>query len=188
MKIKLIAFVLFLLASTSICLGQNRRSGAEKEFKLLATTKTSTMQKELNQASTQGFRVIVGSPTSGSEMVVFLSRDGTAKEPFRYKLIATRRTGTMQKELNELADDGYRLIPSTMIAKEQLFGGIEIVMIMELPPKVKRKYQYRLLATNRTSTLQREVTEAKEAGYVVVGMVSRGEHMVVMERETDLSP
>jgi hypothetical protein len=39
-----------------------------------------------------------------------------------------------------------------------------------------------LLATNLTSTLQKEVTEAKDAGFVIIGMVSRGEHMVVMDK------
>ena len=91
----------------------------------------------------------------------------------------------MQKELNEAAAAGFRLLPSTMIAKKQLLGSVEIVSIMERPPIVRKQYEYKLLATNRTSTLQKEVTEAKEAGYTLVGMVSRGEHMVIMERETD---
>ena len=57
-------------------------------------------------------------------------------------------------------------------------------MIMEQPPKVVHQYEYKLLATSRTSTLQKEVTEAVAAGFVIVGMVSRDEHMVVMERAT----
>jgi hypothetical protein len=157
------------------------------QYKLLATTRTSTMQKEINETAAQGYRIIVGAPTSGSEMALFLSRDGTVKDPYEYKLLATTRTGTMEKELNEAADAGFRLIPSTMIAKKQLFGGIEVVMIMERSPKVTKKYEYKLLATNRTSTMQKEVTEAKNAGYIVVGMVSRDEHMVVMEREVALT-
>jgi hypothetical protein len=55
---------------------------------------------------------------------------------------------------------------------------------MEKPPKVTQMYEYKLLATTLTSTLQKEVNEAKEAGFVVVGMVSRGEHMIIMERES----
>jgi hypothetical protein len=158
------------------------------QYKLLATTRTSTMQKEINETAAQGYRIIVGAPTSGSEMALFLSRDGTVKDPYEYKLLATTRTGTMQKELNEAADAGFRLIPSTMIAKKQMFGGIEVVMIMERIPNHKKQYEYKLLATNRTSTMQKEVTEAKNAGFLVVGMVSRDEHMVVMEREVVLTP
>jgi hypothetical protein len=155
------------------------------EYKLLATIKTSTMQKEIDQVSARGYRILVGSPTSGSEMAVFMKREGTVEAPFKYKLLATTRTATMQKELNQMAADGYRLIPSTMIAKEQLFGGIEIVMILERPPVLTKRYEYKLLATSLTSTLQKEVTQSQTDGFRIVGMVSRGEHMVVMERETD---
>jgi hypothetical protein len=169
------------MATTVFCAAQDA-STVPDDYKLLATTKTSTMQKELNQAAAEGYRVLVGAPTSGSEMALFLSKDGTVEEPYSYKLLATTRTGTMQKELNELAGQGFRLIPSTMIAKEQLFGGTEIVMIMEKSPGEQSFFEYKLLATNRTSTLQKEVREAKDAGYLIVGMVSRGEHMVVMER------
>jgi hypothetical protein len=155
------------------------------QYKLLATTRTGTMQKEIDEVSAQGYRILVGSPTSGSEMAVFLSREGTPEQQYKYKLLATTRTGTMNKELNEMADQGFRLIPSTMIAKAQLLGTVEIVMIMERPPVVTKQYEYKLLATTLTSTLQKEVTEAQDAGFRIVGMVSRGEHMVVMEREID---
>lgn len=155
------------------------------QYKLLATTRTGTMQKEIDEVSAQGYRILVGSPTAGSEMAVFLSLDGSKEQPYKYKLLATTRTGTMNKELNEMADAGFRLIPSTMIAKAQLLGGVEIVMLMERPPVVSKQYEYKLLATTRTSTLQKEVTEAQDAGYKIVGMVSRGEHMVVMEREVE---
>jgi len=175
-----------VLVLTGSSFGQD--APKDVEYKLLATTRTSTMQKELNEAADQGYRVLVGAPTSGSEMAVFLAREGTPEEPYQYKLLATTRTGTMQKELNEAADAGFRLIPSTMIAKAQLFGGVEIVLIMEKLPKVKNMYEYKLLATTLTSTLQKEVTEAKDAGFTIVGMVSRGEHMVIMERESPLKP
>jgi hypothetical protein len=83
-----------------------------------------------------------------------------------------------------MAADGYRLIPSTMIAKAGMIS-MEIVMILEKPPVVSKQYEYKLLATTLTSTLQKEVTEAQGEGFRIVGMVSRGEHMVVMERESD---
>lgn len=174
----------FAFLATPAVLAQTK-SAEEPHYKLLATRRTGTMQKEIDEVSAQGYRILVGSPTSGTEMAVFLSREGTPENPFKYKLLATTRTGTMNKEINELADGGYRLIPSTMIAKPQMLGGVEIVMIMERPPVLRKQYEYKLLATTLTSTLQKEVTEAQDAGFKIVGMVSRGEHMVVMEREMD---
>src|SRR5436305_11073741 len=104
-RVLLISFIL-LAAASSICVGQDT-----PKYKLLATTRTSTMQKEIDEMAAQGYRILVGAPTSGSEMTLFLSLEGTAADPYKYKLLATTRTGTMQKELNEAADAGYRLIP-----------------------------------------------------------------------------
>jgi len=184
MKKKLFSVLLVVLVASVSAFAQDAED--DVEYKLLATTRTKTMQKELKQAAAQGYRIKVGAPTSGSEMAVFLAREGSVADPYEYKLLATRRTSTMQKELNKMSDEGFRLIPSTMIAKKQLIGGDEIVVIMERPPNATVKYEYKLLATTRTSTLQKEVTEAKEAGYVLVGMVSRDEHMVIMERVSPL--
>lgn len=180
---KTIIFAFFLAASSGLCFGQDPKT-ENLQYKLLATIKTSTMQKEIDATAARGYRILVGSPTAGAEMALFLSRDGSVEAPYKYKLLATTRTGTMQKELNEAAANGFRLIPSTMIAKQQLLGGVEIVMILEQAPRVTQQYEYKLLATSRTSTLQKEVTEALAAGFKLVGMVSRGEHMVVMERES----
>lgn len=186
MRNRVLIFVLVTFTFSLIGHAQKDKQNSENlQYKLLATTKTSTMQKEVEEAAQAGYRILVGAPTSGTEMAVFMSKDGTVEAPYKYKLLATTRTGTMQKELNEAADGGFRLLPSTMIAKAQLFGGVEIVMLMERPPRVEKQYEYKLLATTLTSTLQKEVTEAKEAGFVIIGMVSRGEHMVVMERETN---
>lgn len=155
-------------------------------YKLLATTRTSTMQKELDEASAEGYRILTGSPTAGNEMALFLQRVAKPPATYAYKLLATSRTGTMQKELNEVAEGGFRLMPSTMIAKKQVLGSVEIVALLERPPNPEKQYEYKLLATRRTGTLQNEASEAQAAGFVIVGMVSRGEHMVVMERETIL--
>ena len=88
----------------------------------------------------------------------------------------------MQKELQEAASQGFQLLPNTMISKSRTFGGDEIIVVLEKVPGAHEKYNYLLLATTKTSTLQKEMSEAIEEGYEVVGMVSRGEHMVILER------
>ncbi|MFY9553360.1 MAG: hypothetical protein WAV47_01435 [Blastocatellia bacterium] len=156
----------------------------QDRYMLLATTKTSTMQKELDESSAKGYRVVMGSPTSGSEMAILMERAAQPPDTYKYRLLATTRTGTMQKELNEAAQEGYRLLVRTMIAKTQLVGGVEVVVLLERSPKQDKRYEYKLLATTKTSTLQKEVAEAQSEGYVLAGMVSRGEHMVIMEKES----
>ena len=77
MKYRLL-LILVVFAGTAIFgFGQNNRGASDQRYKLLATTKTSTMQKELNKTSAEGYRVLAGSRTSDSEMAVFLSKDGS---------------------------------------------------------------------------------------------------------------
>jgi hypothetical protein len=172
-----------LLTVTGIAIAQ-KSDEADPTYMLLATKRTGTMQKEIDEAASQGYRILMGSPTSGEEMALFMQKTVSSGAGYQYKVLATTRTGTMEKELNELAEQGYRLLPSTMIAKKQMIGAVEIVALLERAPNSNRKYQYKLLATSRTGTLQKEVTEAQSAGFVIVGMVSRGEHMVIVEKES----
>jgi hypothetical protein len=153
-----------------------------ERFLLLATTKTGTMEEELTEAAAAGYRILAGSPTSGDEMVLILEKVATPPDVYEYQLLATTRTGTMQEEIEEAAGRGFRILPSTMISKAQMFGGDEIVLVMEKAPNSAVTYEYRLLATNRTSTMQEEMDQAMVDGFSVVGLASRGEHVVIVEK------
>ena len=118
-------------------------------------------------------------------MALFLERVATPPDTYQYQLLATSRTDTMQEELAEAAAQGFRLLPQTMISKNRRFGGAEVVVVVERSPGGDdQRYEYRLLATVRTSTLQTEVSEALDEGFTIAGMVSRDEHLVIMERDT----
>jgi len=175
--------LVFILSS--VCLLRSGDSDSEmgKRYLLLATSRTKTMQKEITAASEQGFKILMSSPTSGDEMVLLMEKLATPEEPFQYQILATTRTSTMEKELNEAGEEGFKMIPQTMIAKKQVFGGDEIVVVLEKAPKSSSRYTYRFLATQRTSTMEKEILEAEEAGYVLVGICSRSEHMAIMEKE-----
>ncbi len=88
------------------------------------------------------------------------------EQPEKYLLLATNRTGTMQDELNEAGARGYRFAGTQ--GGETSFGGNEAVVIMTLDPDGQR-FQYILLATNRTGTMQSEMNEAPPE-YNFVGM------------------
>ena len=155
-----------------------------QRYLLLATTRTSTMQEELGEAADLGFRIVAGSPTSGDEMALFLERVATPPDTYEYLVLATSRTITMQEEVQEAAARGFRLLPRTLISKSQVFGDDEVVVVLERRPNGGGpRYEYRLLATTLTSTLQDEVTRAIAGGFAIAGLVSRNEHMVILERE-----
>ena len=146
------------------------------DYKVLATNKTSTMQKELNEAAEAGFRIekAMGGESAfgGSEVVVVMSKEKSSapKARFAYKLLATNKTSTMQKELNEAGAEGFEYKDQTVF--KSAFGGDEVVVILEsdrdASPKVR--YEYQLLATQKTSTMQKELLEAGAAGFKFVGL------------------
>ena len=146
------------------------------EYKLLATNKTSTMQKELNEGAQAGFRFVgvMGGETAfgGSEVVVITERcpGDDQRDRFNYKLQATQKTGTMQKELQLAGDEGYEYKGQTVF--ETAFGGREVVVILERDKNVKEvpRYVYKLLATKKTGTMQKELSEVAAQGFRFVGI------------------
>lgn len=161
-------------------------------YKVLATNKTSTMQKEMQEAAEAGYRfaAVMGGETSfgGKEVVVLMQKPATAQGRFEYRLLATSKTSTMQKELQEAADAGYEFIGQTVF--ESLFGGKEVAAILERNSSAptKQRYEYKLIATKKTSTLQKELQEVGDQGFVALGMtvgetaIGGGELVVITRR------
>lgn len=168
-------FGLALCASALLlCLGApTLAQKSAVEYRVLATNKTSTMQKEMQEAAAAGFRFgdVMGGDTAfgGSEVVVIMHKAG-APGQFDYRLLATNKTSTMQKEMQEAGDAGFEYRGQTVF--KSTFGGKEVVAILEKTVGQAKitKYEYRLLATKKTSTLQKELAEAGEAAFEFVGM------------------
>ena len=148
------------------------------EYKLLATNRVTTMEKELKEAAALGFRfdeVVSGNTYwGGAEALVIMSRPrgGEHKQRYEYKLLATSKTSTMQKELQEAGDRGFEHRGETVFKKT---FGTEVMIILERDMEAEpRLWEYKLLATKKTSTMQKEILEAAELGFQFVG-VSVGE-------------
>ncbi len=166
--------VLVMLAAVQ-ALGTALAGSDQYEYLLLATNKTSTMQRELSQGAADGYRfkAVMGGNTAfgGAETVTVMAREQTNQEPGRYKyrLLATNKTSTMQKELQAAGDEGYEYCGQTVF--ETTFGGREVVVILERDTqKQTPRFEYRLLATKKTSTMQKELREAGEGGFELVGL------------------
>lgn len=156
-----------------VCLAAAAQAQSKVEYKVLSTTKTSTMQKEMQEAAAAGFRFsdVMGGSTAigGSEVVVIMTKTADPGA-YEYRLLATNKTSTMQKELQEAGDAGFEYQGQT--AFKSGFGGKEVVTILERAKDAKAppRYEYRLLATSKTSTMQKELTEAGDQGFEFVGM------------------
>ena len=87
----------------------------------------------LQEAGDAGFeavgQTVFSSTFGGDEVVVIVERDADNPAPsYEYKLLATKKTGTLQKELLEAGDAGFDLVGLTV--SKTRFGGTELVSIM----------------------------------------------------------
>lgn len=161
------------------------------DYRVLATSRTGTMEKEMNEAGAAGYKFVsvMGGQTAagGKEVVVLMQKGGdTPAGTFRYKLLATSRTGTMQREMSDAALDGYDYVGQTVF--QSLFGGEEVVSIVERGAQSASAFDYKLVATSRTSTLQRELGQLGADGYQALGMTVGktalgGNELVVIARK-----
>ncbi len=174
MKLKEMTRRLVLMTAAGAALSTASAADGPLEYRILATSKTSTMEKELNEAAADGFRFAkaMGGKTAngGQEVVVAMVKEAGAagRSGFRYRLLATSKTSTMQKEMQSMADEGYEYVDQTVF--QTAFGGREVVVIMEADPSQKGRSNYRLLATTKTSTMQKELQAAGAQGYVLLGL------------------
>jgi len=144
------------------------------EYRVLATNKTSTMEKEMREAGAAGFRFAgtMGGDTAfgGNEVVVVMTRTGAAGPHYVYRLLATTKTSTMQNELQAAGAEGFEYRGQSIFSS--MFGGKEVVVILEQDRDAtsKDRWEYRLLATSKTSTMQRELSDTGAQGFEFVGM------------------
>ena len=146
------------------------------EYRVLSTSKTSTMEKELNEAAESGYVFVSAmggqSAFGGKEVLVVMAKNeaGSDAAPRRYRLLATSKTSTLQKELQQAGDEGFEYRGQTIF--ESAFGGKEVSVILEQSKgSNQRKILYQVLATSKTSTMQKELQQAGSAGFEFLGVM-----------------
>ncbi|MEO8373509.1 MAG: hypothetical protein ABI806_30270 [Candidatus Solibacter sp.] len=166
---------IFVLSSSPV-------QAQKHDYRLLATSRTSTLEKEMNQAAEAGyvFGSVMGGETGmgGKEVIVIMTKTTDAPAAKKvYKLLATSKTSTMQKELQQAGDEGFDYCGQTVFAS--VMGGREVAVILERDPvSGPKRVEYKLLATTKTSTMQKELNEAGAEGFeflaVMVGKTAFG--------------
>lgn len=169
--------ILRVLAAIGASLAvSNGASAADRSFdyRVLATSKTSTMEKELNEAAAAGYRFIKvtgGKMTNGGQVIIAMVKEPLVpgQEGRSYRLLSTTKTSTMQTEMQELADKGYSYLDHTVF--ESASGGKEVGVIMELNSRQSAgpRTSYRLLAATRSTTMQKELMQMGAQGYALLG-------------------
>lgn len=150
------------------------------EYRLLATTKGSTLEKELNEIAKQGFRFEREAQAIGmSTFTVLASRPHNAepKPRFEYK---TLNVGEFKKQKQELAAQGYSyraaMLPSTLA-----FTAPTPVFLLERELGVESgQYEYDFVASPKDRKLQTLLDNANSGGFVPIGILGG---IVVLRRD-----
>ena len=141
---------------------------AQGRFILLATNRTGTMEDELNDAGADGYRFVgtQGGETAfgGSEVVVIMERDPEGRR-YRYMLLATSRTGTMQQELNDVPPE-FEVVGMTIF--DSTFGGDESAVILQAEAS-----EFNTASTSPPESRPDVPTSREASIYVVAGDGSR---------------
>lgn len=184
---RIISALFLLLAATAISVSAQTKEADRvkldegQNYLILSTKRIQTMEKELDEVAAKGFRVLYGAPTVSFDMALFMEKLENSERPFSYKILATSRNKTMEKELNEHASKGFRLLPRTIIFKQGLFTA-EMVTVMEREFESNVIYEYKLVEALKETKLQAKIDAARADGFNPVTMITLGENVVVMEK------
>lgn len=124
----------------------------------------------------EGFvRAVAVSMSIWPTLLVPTVADAQVAKP-EYLVLDTARTGTMQKELQEAADRGYRLVIGQ--------GSWLLSAILEKAAGDVEPIEYLLLSTSRSGTMQKEMDGASAQGYRFASVLGIGKDVIIaMQRK-----
>jgi Domain of unknown function (DUF4410) len=136
-------------------------------------------QKKLDQEAADGYR-LTGVTISGMSTAdaSFLRTDATAAA-FQYKLLHTMLSTNLQKDINKLAVEGFRVSPGTLIVLQSN----PTVIVEKATPPFKSRDQYIIKETARVSSGEKEVEKVQEQGFTLIGETEHGTaHLLLFEK------
>ena len=166
----------------------------DRSFKVLATRRASTLERELNAAAAVGYRLqtltwrvggslwgVLPIPGDRREMVAIVARTAQPAR-FSYRVVAARdeTESKLEARLNEAGEAGYRV---------REVGTSVILERDEAADPVAT--EFRVVTTTRIGTLEAEIAEAGRDGYRPVGLTppSAIEGLVaILSRPTGMDP
>ena len=152
-----------------------------REYAFVKGSSAGDVENKARKTLGDGF-VPVAINTEGEAVAVF----ERTPEAGPWRMLATKSTGTMEKELAAAAAEGYRVVAAA--------GGIELTFAL-VQHAGSQPVEYRLLSATRATTLERELNDAAAQGFRFVpaslaalkgGFLFRGtnEAAIVVERSS----
>jgi hypothetical protein len=143
------------------------------EFKLLSTRKSSTFEKELNQAAQEGYRLEFAAPLHMALMSRQKNRQ--VQESYEYKLGVGKNVNDVQSRISELATQGFicRGFTST------------VEPIMERNTKSTSQeslFEYKLIHSKSTDEMQNVIKALADTSYSILDFYSGAVNVYLFQR------
>jgi hypothetical protein len=138
------------------------------EYRLIFATETSQLQKDINQAATEGFRaafMTAGDTHSGPQILVLMVKDkgSDSASGYQYQILVSGRASLVEKGMNQFALDGFQYRAWTMVS-------YKLILMEKRSGPPAPESEYRLITWNRRETLQKEIDAAAEQGFRIESM------------------
>jgi len=105
----------------------------DRRYRIISIKRQSTLERELSEAATEGFRLILSSKTS-----ILLERPADDAVRREYRLVATTRATTAVRELTATSSEGFRIVDVPPM------GGTEFTFVLERTAGARERYEYRI--------------------------------------------
>jgi hypothetical protein len=142
-------------------------ASGERHYRILSTVRTSTLEKEVNQAAAEGFRA----RPAGLMTLIMEREPGATAGSVDYRLLAMQRVSTANRELSAAGAEGFRIavVPES---------GNEAVFVLERTPGNSDRFEYSTV-TLKENTAGEVLGRAEADGYRVAVLFN---DVVVLER------
>lgn len=142
----------------------------DQKYLVLEVTKLDTFERELGEAAAQGFRLMMSATNENNARIqALMERAAAPPDLFQYRMVATFSEKTGDKEMNDAAGAGFRVVPHTAMVKKGItIFNVNSVVIMERVPKPAESFEYLTISAVKTSTFHKELAAAVAEGWKVV--------------------
>jgi len=138
----------------------------QRDYRIVATIRDSTLEKELKQAAAEGFRAIAAGPSGESPIkTVVMERDvGASQTALEYKAISSASARNLEHQLQAAGAEGFRIAVSPMPKDEGLF-------VLHRTPSTSERFEYRMARPEKL-TVNDLMLAAEADGYRPVSFTS----------------
>jgi hypothetical protein len=153
------------------------------DIQIVGAVRASTLTNRMDTLAKQGYRFLSTYSSSRSDDAVVMEkcRDDCAGR-FEYRHFDAKDAPQVERDLNALSKDGFRVVPDTLHARLHL---------LERDTREKRAFSYRALHPKDAAELEQALNTADSEGYVPLDFVWHvgwtAEGFLVLEKETTAS-